>query len=178
MDEENIFQAYFRLNNKLIFMVSCYDIDYAIQYVKNLNNKTFKKYFKVFKSNNTKEFNDIYNKIDNKIMIFVTQLPDVDQYTFNFIKDIFHIHLAIPNWSKKDTYNRYLDDIQKVPIQKFINVKDKTKIYDNDVEDKLFNTMIMLVDKKLNKESNEKEFPRMAHTGGKLFILGERELHE
>ena len=42
--EENIFQAHYRIYNKLIFMVSCYDPNYAMQYLKNINNKTFKKY--------------------------------------------------------------------------------------------------------------------------------------
>jgi hypothetical protein len=175
---ENILQAYFRINNKLIFMISCYDPDYAMQYVKNLNNKTFKKYFKVFKSNEPKEFNEIYKNIDNKIIIFITKLPIVEDYTFNFIKDIFHIHVAIPSWSNENNqeYNSYLDNIQKIPIQKFINVKDKKKIYDNNIEDKLFETMMNLVNKKLNNESSD--YPRMPQTGGKLILYGERELVE
>ena len=178
---ENILQAYFRINHKLIYMISCYDPDYVMQYVKNLNNKTFKKYFKVFKSNDPKEFNEIYNKIDNKIMIFITKLPTVEDYTFNFIKDIFHIHVAVPLWensSESKDYNDYLSNIQKIPIQKFINVKEKKKIYDNNVEDKLFEIMIGLVDKKLNQGADSKEFPRMPQTGGKLLLYGSRDLIE
>lgn len=177
-DSENIFEAYYRINNKLIFMISCFDPDYVMQYIKNLNNKTFKKYFKIFKSDDPKEFNQIYNKIEHKIIIFVTKLPTVEEYTFNFIKDIFHIHIAVPQWDSKETkeYNTYLDDIKKLPIQKFINVKENKKIYDNNIEDKLFDIMICLVDKKINQLENE--FPRMPQTGGKLFLYGERELIE
>jgi hypothetical protein len=45
---ENILQAHFRIYNSLIFMISCYDIDYAYTYLNNLNNKTFKNYFKMY----------------------------------------------------------------------------------------------------------------------------------
>jgi hypothetical protein len=174
---ENIFEAYYRINHKLIFMISCFDPNYAMQYIKNLNNKTFKKYFKVFKSDNPKEFNEIYNKIEDKIIIFITKLPIVEEYTFNFIKDIFHIHIAVPQWDNETkNYNQYLDDIKKLPIQKFINIKENKKIYDNNVEDKLFDIMINLVDKKINQEENE--FSRMPQTGGNLFLYGERELTE
>jgi hypothetical protein len=37
MEEENILQAYVRINNQLIYMISCYDPDYVMQYIKNLN---------------------------------------------------------------------------------------------------------------------------------------------
>jgi phosphoribosylanthranilate isomerase len=179
-DSENIFEAYYRINHKLIFMVSCFDPDYAIQYIKNLNNKTFKKYFKVFKSDDPKEFNEIYKKIEHKIIIFVTKLPKVEEYSFNFIKDIFHIHMAVPQWNSNETneYNQYLDDIKKLPIQKFINVKENKKIYDNNIEDKLFDIMINLIDKKINQDENNSNFSRMPQTGGKLFLYGERELTE
>jgi hypothetical protein len=181
MEEENILQAYVRINNQLIYMISCYDPDYVMQYIKNLNNKSFKKYFKVFNSNDPKEFNEIYKKLEDKIIIFVTKLPVVEAYNFNFIKDVFHIHVAVPLWENETNtkdYKTYLDNIQKIPIQKFINVKDKKKLYDNNVEDKLFEIMINLVDKKLNPTNNTNEFPRMPHTGGKLFLYGSRELVE
>jgi len=178
--DENIFQAHYRIYNKLIFMISCYDVDYANNYIKNLNNKTFKKYFKVFKSNDSNEINEIYNKIDQKIIIIITKLPTPELYSFNFIKDIHHIHIAIPYWKvdnqTMENYNKYLSDIQKIPIQKFINVKQSSKIYDNNVEEKLFQIMISLINKKLNNETDSKEFPRMPNTGGKVIIYGGREL--
>ena len=178
-EEENIFEAYFRINNKLIFMISCYNPNYAMQYIKNLNNKTFKKYFKVFKPDTPNEFNEIYNKIDNKIIIFITDLPTPDLYSFNFIKDIFHIHLAIPQWNADSVmYNKYMDNIQKIPIQKFINVNDKKSLYNDNVEEKLFQTMIKLVDNKLNNNDDDKHFPRMPQTGGKLYLYGSRDLIE
>jgi hypothetical protein len=164
-------------------MISCYDVDYANSYIKNLNNKTFKKYFKVFKSDNPDEINEIYNKVDKKIIIFITKLPEPILYSFDFIKDIYHIHLAIPFWKidsklTKDDYNVYLSEIQKIPIQKFVNVKNTSKIYDNQVEDKIFNIIISLINKKLNNEDtiDEKYFPRMPHTGGKLVVYDEREI--
>ncbi len=58
MTEENILQAHSRIYNKLIFMISCYDPEYALNYVKNLNLKTFKNYFKVINSND----HDIINQ--------------------------------------------------------------------------------------------------------------------
>jgi hypothetical protein len=180
MEEENIFEAYFRINKKLIFMISCYNPDYAMQYVRNLNNKTFKKYFKVFKPENPNEFNEIYDKIDQRIIIFITDLPTPELYSFNFIKEVFHIHLAIPQWNADaKKYNEYLSDIQKVSIQKFINVKDNKNIYNDNIEERIFQVMIKLVDDKVNNnDDNNNKFPRMSHTGGKLFLYGSRELVE
>ena len=174
---ENIFQAHFRIYNSLIFMISCYDIDYAYTYLNNLNNKTFKNYFKVIKSNDSNIINEVYDKSDKKIIIFVTKLPTPDIYTFDFIKDVFHIHLAVPNSFTKDTKDieTYKSDIQKIPIKKFINIKTKNKIYNDDVEDKLFTYMVELINKKLNNDDDK--FPRMSQTGGKIILYGDRELN-
>ena len=38
---ENILEAHYRIYGHLIFMISCYDVEYATKYIKNLNNKTF-----------------------------------------------------------------------------------------------------------------------------------------
>lgn len=177
--EENIFQAHYRIYNKLIFMVSCFNPNYAMQYLKNINNKTFKKYFKLFKSDEPKEINEIYEKINEKIMIVITKLPIPELYSFNFIKDIFHIHIAIPNWKNSKEYNEYTSNIEKIPVQKFVNVKDKTDLYNNDVEEKLFQHMITLIDRKLNNTQTKPidKFERMAHTGGKIFLLSNREFN-
>jgi len=174
---ENIFQAHFRIYNSLIFMISCYDIDYAYTYLNNLNNKTFKNYFKVIKSDDSNIINEVYDKSDDKIIIFVTKLPTPDIYTFDFIKDVFHIHLAVPNSFTKDTKDieTYKSDIQKIPIKKFINIKTKNKIYNDDVEDKLFTYMVELINKKLNNDDDK--FPRMSQTGGKIILYGDRELN-
>lgn len=174
---ENIFQAHFRIYNSLIFMISCYDIDYAYTYLNNLNNKTFKNYFKVIKSNDSNIINEVYDKSDKKIIIFITKLPTPDIYTFDFIKEVFHIHLAVPYSFSKDMKDIeiYKSDIQKIPIRKFINVKTKNKIYNDDVEDKLFTFMVELINKKLN--NNDDKFPRMSQTGGKIILYGDRELN-
>ena len=176
-ETENIFQAHFRIYNSLIFMISCYDIDYAYTYLNNLNNKTFKNYFKVIKSDDSNIINEVYDKSDDKIIIFVTKLPTPDIYTFDFIKDVFHIHLAVPNSFTKDTKDieTYKSDIQKIPIKKFINIKTKNKIYNDDVEDKLFTYMVELINKKLNNDDDK--FPRMSQTGGKIILYGDRELN-
>ena len=171
---ENIFQAHFRIYNSLIFMISCYDIDYAYTYLNNLNNKTFKNYFKVIKSNDSNIINEVYDKSDKKIIIFITKLPTPDIYTFDFIKEVFHIHLAVPNSFTKDI-KTYKSDIQKIPIKKFINVKTKNKIYNDDVEEKIYKFMIELINKKLNNDDNK--FPRMSQTGGKIILYGDRELN-
>lgn len=174
---ENIFQAHFRIYNSLIFMISCYDIDYAYDYLNNLNSKTFKNYFKIIKSNDSNIINEVYDKSDKKIVIFVTKLPTPDIYTFDFIKDVFHIHLAVPNSFTKDIKDieTYKSDIQKIPIKKFINVKTKNKIYNDDVEDKIFTYMVELINKKLNNDDDK--FPRMSQTGGKIILYGDRELN-
>ena len=176
---ENIFEAYYRINQKLVFIISCFDPDYTMKYVTNLNNK-LKKYFKIFKSNDPKEFNEIYQKIEDKIIIFVTKLPVVEEYTFNFIKDVFHIHMAVPCWDddKKNEYEKYVNDMKNLPIAKFINVKENKKIYDNNVEIKLFEIMTGLVEKRLYPEEDSKEFKRMPKTGGKLYLYGSRDLSE
>ena len=174
---ENIFQAHFRIYDSLIFMISCYDIDYAYTYLNNLNNKTFKNYFKVIKSNDSNIINEVYDKSDKKIIIFITKLPTPDIYTFDFIKEVFHIHLAVPNSFTKDIKDieTYKSDIQKIPIKKFINVKTKNKIYNDDVEDKIFTYMVELINKKLNNDDDK--FPRMSQTGGKIILYGDRELN-
>ena len=129
---ENILQAHFRIHKSLIFMISCYDTDYAYTYLNNLNNNTFKNYFKVIKTNDSEIINEVYDKTDDKIIIFVTKLPTPDVYIFNFINEVYHIHLAVPSSYAKDLkdFELYKSEIQKVPIRKFINVKDKRKIYD------------------------------------------------
>jgi len=177
IETENIFQAHFRIYNSLIFMISCYDIDYAYTYLNNLNNKTFKNYFKVIKSNDSNIINEVYDKSDKKIIIFVTKLPTPDIYTFDFIKEVFHIHLAVPYSFSKDMKDieTYKSNIQKIPIRKFINVKTKNKIYNDDVEDKLFTFMVELINKKLNNDNDK--FPRMSQTGGKIILYGDRELN-
>jgi hypothetical protein len=180
---ENIFQAHFRIYGSLIFMISCYDIDYAYKYLHNLNNKTFKNYFKIIKSNDSNKINEVYNKSDKKIIIFITKLPTPEIYTFDFIKEIFHIHLAVTNSFTKDTKDieTYISDIQKIPIKKFINVKtknkinDEEKIYDDNVEEKIYKFMIELINKKLNNDDDK--FPRMSQTGGKIILYGDRELN-
>jgi hypothetical protein len=174
---ENILQAHFRIYNSLIFMISCYDIDYAYTYLNNLNNKTFKNYFKVIKTNDPEVINEVYDKTDNKIIIFVTKLPTPDVYIFNFINEVYHIHIALPNSYAKDLkdFELYKSEIQKIPIRKFINVKDKRKIYDNNIEDKLYDIMIELIDNKLNDK--QQKFKRMPQTGGKLILYGERSIN-
>lgn len=176
-ESENIFQAHFRIYNSLIFMISCYDIDYAYTYLNNLNNKSFKNYFKVIKSNDANIINEVYDKSTKKIIIFVTKLPTPDIYTFDFIKEVYHIHLAVPNSFTKDTKDMetYKSEIQKIPIKKFINVKTKNKIYNDDVEDKIFTFMIDIINKKLNNDDDK--FPRMSQTGGKIILYGDRQLN-
>jgi len=183
MSEENILNAHVRIYKKLIFIISCYDIDYATDYAQNLNKKTFKNFFKVIKTNNINIVNDAYNDDNNKLII-VTQLPIPELYSFNFIKDSFHIHLAIPFWDKYNKlpekektillhqYEEYKNDIQKITIHKFVNIKDNRKIYDDSAEEKLYNIMIGLIQKHLD---NEIKFKRMNYTGGKTIIYGERE---
>lgn len=183
MSEENILQAHFRIYNKLIFIISCYDIDYAYDYAQNLNSKTFKNFFKVIKSNDLNIINDAYD--ESKKIIFVTQLPTPEKYSFNFINDIFHIHIAVPFWYKynklpekeknmlNEQYTLYLSDIQKITIHKFVNIKDNRKIYDNNAEDKLYNYMIELIQRHLDRQD---KFKRMNYTGGKAIIYGEREM--
>jgi hypothetical protein len=176
-ESENIFQAHYRIYNSLIFMISCYDVDYAYTYLNNLNNKTFKNYFKVIKSNDSNIINEVYDKSTKKIIIFVTKLPTPDIYTFDFIKDIYHIHLAVSNLFTNDIKDleSYKSDIQKIPIKKFINVKTKNKIYNDDIEDKIFTFMIEIINKKLNNEDDK--FPRMSQTGGKIILYGDRNLN-
>jgi len=180
MSEENIIQAHVRIFSKLIFIISCYDIEYAYDYAHNLNSKTFKNFFKIIKTNDTKIINDAYE--ESKQIIYIIQLPIPELYSFNFSKDIFHIHLAIPFWYKKNVsekeletlkkeYNEYLSDIQRITIHKFVNIKDNRRIYDNNAEDKLYNYMIELIEKHLN---NQNKFKRMNYTGGKTIIYGER----
>ena len=53
-----------------------------------------------------------------------------------------------------------------------MNIKDNRKIYDDSAEEKLYNTMIGLIQKHLD---NEIKFKRMNYTGGKTIIYGERE---
>jgi hypothetical protein len=185
MSEENILQAHVRIYKKLIFVISCYDIDYAYDYLNNLNSKTFKDFFKIIKTNDTKIINDAYEE-SNQI-IFITQLPVPDMYSFNFIKDIFHIHLAVPFWYKynklpekeleilKTQYESYVNDVHKITIHKFVNIKDNRKIYDDKSEDKLYTYMIELIERHLNFENR---FKRMNYTGGKAILYGERDLIE
>jgi hypothetical protein len=183
MSEENILDAHFRIFGKLIFILSCYDIDYAYEYADNLNKNSFKKFFTIIKSNDIKIINDAYD--ENKKIIIVTQLPVPEMYTFNFITDVIHIHLAIPFWYKynklpekekkilENQYHTYKDNIPKVPIQKFVNINDNRKIYDQKADDKLYNFMIELIERHLN---NQNKFKRNNYTGGKAIIHGEREL--
>ena len=178
--EENIFQAHARIHKKLIFMISCYDPDYALKYVTNLNNKTFKNFFKIFKLDDPTEINETFEKLQKEPkIIFVTKLPIPELYSFNFIKDVYHIHLAVllDNSSKKDEYNKYTDSIKNIAVQKFINVKDKNRLYDDAVEDKLFQFMIDLIDRKLSGRQGDKEsekFRRMPQDGGKVIVYGQR----
>jgi len=183
MSEENILNAHYRIYDKLIFIISCYDIDYANDYAQNLNKKTFQNYFKVIKTNDIKIVNDAYT--ESKKLIIVTQLPLPELYSFNFIKDAFHIHLAIPFWNKynklpekektmiSELYNNYKNDIQKITIHKFVNIKDNRKMYDDNSEEKLYNYMIELIQRHLD---NDNKFKRMNYTGGKMILYGEREL--
>lgn len=178
--EENIFQAHLRIYKKLIFFVSCYDTDYALKYVTNLNNKSpINKFFKVFKSDNLTEINEIYDKLSDKKIIIVTKLPVPELYSFNFIKDVYHIHIAIPMWNtkQKTEYIKYISDIKNVPVQKFINIKDTNKLYNDHIENKLFDYMIVLIDRKLNGTPFDKEsekFVRMTQDGGKMILFGSR----
>jgi len=179
--EENIFQAHARLYKKLIFMISCYDPEYAIKYITNLNNKTFNNYFKIFNLNDTTEINEIFEKSKEKQIIFITKLPIPELYSFNFIKDVYHIHLAIPVWnSNKDDYNTYISDIKKTPVQKFINVHDNKNLYNNKIEDKLFDIMVELIDRKVNNLPHKKDsekFRRMPQHNSKVVLYNKRELN-
>ena len=170
--EENIFEAHARIHKKLIFMISCYYPDYAMKYITNLNNKTFKNLFTIFKLDDPKEINEIYEKSDNKVLIYITKLPTPELYSFNFTRDVYHIHLAILSDD-----NKYISDIKNIPVQKFVNVKDKNKLYDNKIEDKLFDHIVTLVDRKVNGTPPEKKsenFRRMPQDGGKIILYGSR----
>ena len=175
--EEDILQAHFRIHQKLIFMISCYDPEYALKYVQNLNNKTFKNFFKIFKLDTAEEINNIYEKLSEKKIIFVTKLPTPELYSFNFIKDVYHIHLAIH--ISKENYEKYTSDIKNVSIQKFINVKNNFKLYDNYIEVRLFQYIIELIDRKVNGRPFEKRaesFRRMTQDGNKIILFGKRKL--
>jgi len=184
MSEENILDAHFRIFGKLIFIISCYDIDYAYDYADNLNKNSFKKFFTIIKTNDINIINDAYDEKKKKI-IYITQLPVPESYKFNFITDIIHIHLAVPFWHKynklpekeknilQHQYEKYKDDIQKIAIQKFVNIKDNRKIYDEKADDKLYNYMIELIQRHLN---NQNRFKRMNNNGNKAIIYGERDL--
>jgi hypothetical protein len=172
---ENIFEAHARIYKKLIFMISCYNPDYAMKYITNLNNKTFNNFFSVFKLDDPKEINEIYEKSTNKVIIFVTKLPTPELYSFNFIKDVYHIHMALAI-----SDNKYISDIKNIQVQKFINIKDKNKLYDNKIEDKLFDYIVNLVDRKVNgtpPEKNSEKFRRMPQDGGKVVLFSKRELN-
>jgi ADP-heptose:LPS heptosyltransferase len=169
MSEENIIQAHFRIYNNLIFVISCYDIDYAYEYADNLNKKDLKNFFKIIKSNDINLINDAYS--ESKKLLIVTQLPIPEMYSFNFL-DIFHIHLAVPFWYKynklpekekkilEGQYYTYKDNIQKISIQKFVNINDNRKIYDNKAEDKLFKFMIELIERHCPSVPFNKAFSR------------------
>jgi hypothetical protein len=103
----------------------------------------------------------IYDGFDNKIMLMF------------FTNDIYNIHIAV-KWAKTD--KNYINDIKQIPINKFINVKnDKKEYYDNNVEDDIYDTMIKLIDNKLNKKNSNKEFKRMT-AGNNLIINGSRKI--
>jgi hypothetical protein len=151
-----------------------------MQYVSNLNNKTFKHFFKIFKLDTPEEINEIVEKIPNKQLIIVTRLPTPDLYSFNFIKDVHHIHMAIQLWnnSEKVEYNKYVSDIKNISVQKFINVYDKKNRYDDKIEDKLFDMMITLIDRKVNgtpENTKSEKFRRMPQDGGKVVLFGQRQ---
>jgi hypothetical protein len=179
---ENIFEAHARIHKNLIFIISCYYPDYAMKYIINLNNKTFNNFFTVFKLDDPKEINEIYEKSNNKVIIFVTKLPTPELYSFNFIKNVYHIHIAIllSDNNERDEYNKYISDIKSIPVQKFVNVKDKNKLYDNKIEDKLFDYIVTLVDRKVNEtlpEKNSEKFRRMSQDGNKIILYSKRNLN-
>ena len=173
--QENILEAHNRIYGHLIYMISCYDVEYAIKYLKNLNNKTFDKYFTIVNTNDPKIINDTFENTDKKNIIFLTQLPTPEIYSFNFTKDVYHIHLAISFSKDKDNLNTYIDKIKQIPVQKFINIKDKKNIYNDSIEEQIYESMIKLVNRKLN--NNENTYPRMPQTGGKIILYGERTLN-
>jgi len=182
MKEENIFQAHYRIYNKLIFIISCFDIDYPEKYIKNINSKSFKNYFRIIKSDDPTYISDIYDKTDKKIYIFITKLPVPELFSFNFLTDVFHIHIALPNKKSdfSEVYTKYTSEIQNIPVQKFINAKN-TEVYNDNIEDKIFDAIISIVDKKLNKTEKtvkSEKFKRMPQLGGKLIIYGDRLLNE
>ena len=55
--EENILEAHFRIYEALVFIISCYDINYAYKYINNINKKTFKNYFTVIKTDDPAKIN-------------------------------------------------------------------------------------------------------------------------
>ena len=170
--EENILEAHARIYKSLIFMISCYDTNYAFKYLDILNKKTFNNYFTIIKTDDTKEINNVYDN-SNKIIIYIVKLPIPQLYSFNFLNDIYHIHIAV-KWAKTD--KDYVNDIKQIPINKFINVKDdKKEYYDNKIEDDIYDTMIKLIDNKLNKNNTKKEFKRMT-PGNNLIINGSRKI--
>ena len=173
---ENILEAHYRIHGHLIFMISCYDVEYATKYIKNLNNKTFDKYFTIVNTNDPKIINDSIENSNKKIIIFITQLPTPEIYSFNFIKDVYHIHLATTFSTDKDNLNIYIDKIKQVPVQKFINIKDKKNIYNDSIEEQIYDTMIKLVDRKLHSK-NKNIYPRMPQTGGKIVLYSERTIN-
>jgi len=174
--EENILEAHFRIYESLIFIISCYDINYAYKYINNINKKTFKNYFTVIKTDDPTKINDIYKNADKKILIFLTKLPTPNEYSFNFLNKIYHIHIAVP-WAKADI--EYINDIKKIPVQKFINVKDnRVEYYDDEIEDKLYDNIIYLINKKLNNiPESDTKFKRMIAGNINLMIFSERELN-
>jgi len=171
--EENILEAHFRIYNSLTFIISCYDVEYAYKYINNLNKKTYKNYFTVIKTDDPTKINDIYKNADKRILIFIVKLPTPADYSFNFLTNIYHIHIAVP-WAKSD--KDYINNIKKLPVQKFINVKDNRKeYYDDEVEDKLYDNMIYLINKKLNNiPDSNKKFKRMTAGSNNSIIFGER----
>ena len=68
---------------------------------------------------------------------------------------------------------------KNIQIQKFVNVKDTTNIYNNQIEEKIYQAIINIIDKKLHPENqtDTDKFPRMPQTGGKIMIFGERNLN-
>jgi hypothetical protein len=172
--EENIFEAHNRIKGSLIFIISCYDTEYATKYIQNLNTKVYKKFFTIIKTDNTEKINEAYENSDSKAIIFIVKLPFPTLYSFDVVTNTYHIHLAVP-WAKSDT--NYLNDIKKVHVHKFINVKDDRKdYYDNTIEDKIHDVMINLVNDKLLNKS--KGFKRMSAGNNKFVIYGSRELVE
>jgi len=98
---------------------------------------------------------------------------------YNDVTESIEKGIAIKlNKSDKIIYDKYVNDIKNISVQKFVNVYDKKNRYDDRIEDKLFDMMITLIDRKVNKtpvDNKSEKFRRMPQDGGKVVLFGQRQ---